>query len=96
MWFRASLAYATPVPLLMELLDARDFGELLAFWEVEPFGEIRHEYRNALLCNLLASIHSSKTSNPKLEHFLLFQPQDQRQARNLDDIIAFFDSVTGK
>jgi len=36
-------------------IDAREFAEWQAYYTIEPFGEERADYRNAILCTLIAN-----------------------------------------
>lgn len=48
-------------------IDAREFAEWQAYYTIEPFGEERADYRNAILCALIANALGKKRE-PK--HFM--------------------------
>lgn len=49
-------------------IDACEFAEWQAYYTIEPFGEERADYRNAILCTLIANALRGKhgwTAKPK-------------------------------
>ena len=62
-------------------MSDREYKDWVEFYSLEPFGEERADYRNALICLVLAQLHGNK--NAKLDNFLLFKQKekyDEKQA----------------
>jgi hypothetical protein len=63
-----ALKIGWPVPVLSRIMSSSDITEAMAYYSIEPFGEWREDYRAALICSVLANIHSgsrSKKFGPK-------------------------------
>ncbi|NBT49947.1 MAG: DUF4035 domain-containing protein [Marivivens sp.] len=43
-------------------MSSSDVAEAMAYCSIEPFGEWREDYRAALICSVLANIHSGTKS----------------------------------
>jgi hypothetical protein len=55
-------------------IDSAEFAEWIAYHRIEPFGELRSDYRSALLCDVICKMHGTKQKT-KAEDFLLnFEP----------------------
>ena len=50
------------------------------FYEKNPFGEMRYEARNALLCSVLVALHSKQ--KPKYSDYLLFNDNEKKPVHN--------------
>jgi hypothetical protein len=63
-----------------------ELREWYEYYALEPFGEIRADYRAALVCLIAAKCAGNKDS--KLNDFLLFKEVDDDEAKSdLDDKI---------
>jgi len=78
-------------------LNARQLAELEAFYALEPFGELREDMRNAMLCRLLATIHSDPKKGTKftLEDFMfnwdyMFEEEDGQSPDEMKSIMMGF------
>ena len=60
-------------------MTAKELSEWMAYYEVEPFGEERADYRSAMIAWVLASIYAKKGHKPKIEDFMPFQDKTKRQ-----------------
>lgn len=56
---------------MLRSLTARQFAEWMAFAELEPFGELRDDYRAASIREMVYNINVSKKDRKPLEDFLL-------------------------
>ena len=65
---RYAIAIGWPVPILKKVMSSRDISEAMAYERIEPFGELRADYRNAMLCSLIASSNGMK--NVKIDDFM--------------------------
>lgn len=54
-------------------MTQKELGEWAEFYSLEPFGEVRADLRNALLCEVIAKCNGAK--NVKLSDFLLFKEE---------------------
>lgn len=76
---------------LLNSLSSLELAEWMAYDKLEPFGELRDDYRAALICHTLYQINASKDS-PKLnlEDFLIrygsgYYPKEEVvDVKNLD------------
>ena len=69
---RLALALGFPNPDdMLAGMSSKQFSEWMAYDTLEPFGEIRADIRNAMLCAILVNINRGKNSKPaKLEDFM--------------------------
>ena len=51
-------------------ISASEFAEWMAFYQIEPFGEDRHDLRHGILCSVIAGLFASKGNAPKPEDFI--------------------------
>jgi hypothetical protein len=62
-------------------MPADEFDEWIEFYNSEPFGEIRHEYRNALLCSTVANVAGAFGGGEPadMNDYLLFQEKQEEE-----------------
>ena len=57
---------------LRQTLSAAEWAEWKAFWRIEPWGDVRSDMHNALLCRLIYSAHAGKRGRKvDVEDFML-------------------------
>ena len=56
---------------MLKQMSAMELSEWVAYYEVEPFGEERADYRSAIIAWVLATINAKKGYRPKVEAFML-------------------------
>jgi hypothetical protein len=59
----------------MQHMPAQELVEWAAFYELEPFGEWRADWRMAMQASLLANIHRDRDKHPELYTVADFMPQ---------------------
>lgn len=77
-----------PIRELQERISAREFAEYIAFWQLEPWGEEREDYRSALICAVLANVWRPKGSRDyRPEDFMpKFVPVEQSPEEQLRQV----------
>lgn len=72
------------VDALLRRITAKQFRIWEAYFALEPFGEIRADYRAASICQMLANVNRSEKTKPyKLEDFLLqFEGDDKKKPQS--------------
>lgn len=72
MWFRLALALGRPVAELQATLSAAEWAEWKAFWRIEPWGDVRADWHNAILAYYIYAAHAGKRGRGvKVDAFLL-------------------------
>ena len=69
-------------------MTTREFGEWLAYYAYDPFGNERGDLRSAVLCALLANINRDSKHHPrpfKTEDFLLKFKGDEPKPQSQDE-----------
>ena len=63
---------------LLNKIDSRELSEWMAFYQLEPFGEWRDDYRAGMISATLANINRGKDTKPYdvQRDFMPFYPQD--------------------
>lgn len=57
---------------LKSSMDSREFAEWIEFYKIHPFGETRADFRNAMVCALLANANRDPKSQPvEMEAFMV-------------------------
>lgn len=60
------------VDVLLRRMSAKQFREWIAFYELEPFGDIRADYRSAQVVQVIAAVNRGKDQKvPTLQECLL-------------------------
>lgn len=71
------------VDALLRRITAKQFRVWEAYFALEPFGEIRSDYRAAAICQMLANVNRSEKTKPyKLEDFLLQFDGDDKKSKS--------------
>lgn len=78
MWFRLALELGSTVAELQRKMSSAEFGEWLAYYSIEPFGQIRDELRTARVCTSLYAVNGE---SHRLNEFM-FDPDRPLQAEN--------------
>ncbi len=66
---------------MLRSLTASQFQEWLAFAELEPFGELRNDYRAATICQMVHNTQVKKEHQKPVSAFLLqFEESVKRQS----------------
>ncbi len=88
---------------LGERMSSAEFGEWMAYYQIEPFGEERADIRQALTTSAVHNSIQAQTKHPKWtkpEDFLMFRdrtPQPKIEVEpDASDLLAKFKAFTGK
>ena len=54
-----------------EEIDSAEYTEWLAYYALDPFGEERHEFRNAYQMSLMANLWGGGSKKFSIEDFIL-------------------------
>lgn len=60
---------------MLKRMPSRLFAEWMAFYRIEPFGELRGDYRAGLIASTLAEIHRDKKKRSRPFSILDFVPK---------------------
>ena len=89
--FRLALALGLPVREMLTSMGSDELTEWMAYYQLEPFGDYRADYRSGVVASTFANAHRAKDAGPfKPEDFMPFldkpkatqshtQPQDETQ-----------------
>ena len=85
--FRLALALGLPVREMLASMGSDELTEWMAYYQLEPFGDYRADYRSGVVASTFANAHRAKDVGPfKPEDFMPFlekpkphQPQDEIQ-----------------
>ena len=85
--FRLALALGLPVREMLASMGSDELTEWMAYYQLEPFGDYRADYRSGVVASTFANAHRAKDAGPfKPEDFMPFldkpkatQPQDETQ-----------------
>ena len=58
-----------PVREMLARMGSDEFSEWLAFYQLEPFGDYRADYRSGVVASTFANAHRAKDASP-------FRPED--------------------
>jgi len=73
------------VGALAKSLTAKELADWMTYGEIEPFDEVRDDYRFALLCQLTANLHRDPNKSAyKLKDFLLKFENDELMEPELE------------
>jgi len=67
--FRLALALGRPVREMLASLGSDELTEWMAYYQLEPFGDYRADYRSGVVASTFANAHRAKDANP-------FRPED--------------------
>ena len=77
------------VDALLRRITIKDFREWQAYYELEPFGELRADYRSASICLTLANLKRGKNQKPyKLEDFLFKFDEEPKRGQSIQEKLA--------
>lgn len=88
MWLRLASLWGCPVTEARRRVTRHEFAYWCAYWLIEPWGEIRADYRMARICQVIAACHSGRGRRPKLEDFLLFDDHAERKRPTANELKA--------
>lgn len=69
-------------------MPERHLMEYQLFYQEQPFGLWREDYRAAQIAYMLAVVNSTKHSRPTLDEFMPFFRSEHREDENEDDGVA--------
>lgn len=75
-------------------IDAREFAEWQAYYTLEPFGEERADYRNAILCTLIANALQGKRGRRAKPKDFMPDFTVESKPQTLSDMRAMMDLYT--
>lgn len=67
--FRLALALGLPVREMLASMGSDELTEWMAYYQLEPFGDYRADYRSGVVASTFANAHRAKDANP-------FRPED--------------------
>ena len=80
MWFRLAALWGCTVREAQARCNAHEFSEWCAFYEIDPFGELRSDYRSALMtANIRRALGDNRC---KVQDFLLLGRPESRPSRD--------------
>jgi hypothetical protein len=80
-------------------MEAREFDEWMAYWAVEPWGEVRADYRAGMITAMVANSQGAKTKGRPFEASDFFdlynagEPKIQKQSG--EQMLSFMKSLAG-
>lgn len=82
--FRLALALGLPVRELLGRIGSDELTEWMAFYQLEPFGDFRADFRSGIVASTFANANRAKDSKPFTpEDFMPFvdkqPPKDETQ-----------------
>lgn len=80
---------------MLEQMSSMELSEWMAYYEVEPFGEERADYRSAMIAWVLASVYSKKGHKPKIEDFMPFLDKKRSRQQSPEEIQGVLNLVSG-
>lgn len=71
--FRLALALGLPVREMLASMGSDELTEWMAYYQLEPFGDYRADYRSGVVASTFANAHRPKDAGPfKPEDFMPF------------------------
>ena len=67
--FRLALALGMTARELLQRMGSDELSEWMAFYQLEPFGDYRADYRSGVVASTFANAHRAKDASP-------FRPED--------------------
>lgn len=92
-WHRLALALGGTVAELQDRMPYREFLEWVAFYQIEPWGDVRGDMQTALLAGLTANIHRDRKKQSKAFTPADFMPDFWRKTQGASSRAA---AVAGK
>ena len=75
----------------MRVMDSEELSEWAAYYDVEPFGEERGDFRNAMLCSLVQGIVSKR--RVKLGDWMPFEIKPEPTPEDAKVMMEFWQMV---
>lgn len=63
-WFVLALALGATVGELQDRMGSHEFSEWLAYYQRQPFGDSKDDYRIGQLCSVVGNLFTEKGSEP--------------------------------
>ena len=71
--FRLALSLGLPVRELLARMGSDELTEWMAFYQLEPFGDFRADYRSGVIASTFANAHRAQNTSPfRVEDFMPF------------------------
>jgi hypothetical protein len=87
-YFRLAAHLGMTVRELLSRLDSRELSEWIAYYNLDPFGEARADYRAAMLACLTANINRGKHEPFKISDFMPnFEPKKPQTMEEMKRIL---------
>ena len=84
--FRLALALGMPVRQLLNTVGSDELTEWMAFYQLEPFGDMRGDYRSGVVASTFANAHRAEGVKPFTpEDFMPFMVKQQRSEGSKDE-----------
>jgi hypothetical protein len=64
MWFRLALKMGRTVDELQSVMSSAEFGEWVAYYSIEPFGERIDDLRTGTVASVVANVNRGKDTKP--------------------------------
>jgi hypothetical protein len=91
--WRAAMATGFPsADQFLESIDSDEWTELLAFYELDPFGEQRADIRHARLMAMTAAVHGDRRAKPF--DYLPF-PLEEKPIEKEEVVVAGLEAMFG-
>lgn len=76
-------------------MTGQEFGEWMAFYELEPWGETRADIRAGVISSTIANVNRGKRTEPyKFTDFMLFQHKDEVEQQEESDPREFLKRIS--
>ena len=100
MTFRLALALGRTVEELLEGIDSAELTEWFAYYQVEPWGEERADWRSAMIARTMAEIHRDDKSRARPFQIDEFMPKfdgeaEDKSSQSVDLMNAFMHATRG-
>lgn len=83
--FRLALALGQPVRQLLAAIGSDELTEWMAFYQLDPFGDMRGDYRSGVVASTFANAHRADGVKPFTpEDFMPFV--DRREKMESDEV----------
>jgi len=80
--FRLALSLGLTVREMLNKMGSDELTEWMAFYQLEPFGDFRADYRSGVIASTFANAHRAQDASPfRVEDFMPFLEQDQPNKR---------------
>jgi len=76
-------------------MDGAEFAEWMAYYQLEPFGEERADWRGAMVPYLLSCMFAKKGKKPKFQDFLLSTTSERKPSQTIEQMQASLKALAG-